>query len=221
MKANVAEAEAEIREAKAKVAEAEAEIRDAKDEIREAKAKVTEAEAKVDEAKAKVTEAEAKVDEAKAKVKENSADEYWIKELQDREGTLKRREEALKTANETLKLREETLKRREETLKRREEFFFAVRKSFIGASGIRFVFDFFPLLFNIFSCFYNLDFPTFLISLFIVAANISLHTSQQLSISRQYQFIQESSCHFSDLICYKWQPIITALSDMRQTSFPE
>ena len=200
MKANVAEAEAEIREAKAKVAEAEAEIRDAKDEIREAKAKVT--------------EAEAKVDEAKAKVKENSADEYWIKELQDREGTLKRREEALKTANETLK-------RREETLKRREEFFFAVRKSFIGASGIRFVFDFFPLLFNIFSCFYNLDFPTFLISLFIVAANLSLHTSQQLSISRQYQFIQESSCHISDVICYKWRPIITALSDMRQTSFPE
>ena len=114
VKANVAEAEAEIRDAKAKVTEAEAELRDVK---------------------AKFTEAEAKVDEAKAKVRENSADEYWIKELQDREGTLKRREEALKTANETLK--------------RREEFFFAVRKSFIGASGIRFV------LFLIFSLFFS------------------------------------------------------------------
>jgi len=61
--------------------------------------------------------------------------------------TLKRKDEALQTATKTLLTANEILKRR-------EEFFFTLRKSFIGASGIRFLFAFPPfsyfsfLLFN-------------------------------------------------------------------------
>jgi len=170
-KANVV-AEAEIRDAEAKLAEAEIEVIDAEAKVAEAEAKVDAAEIEVIDAEAKVAEAEAKVEKrdakaevakAEAKLNQYPVSQNWINELKERREalktaneTLKRREEAL---NETLKYASETLKRRNEaneTLNRKEEFFFSLPKSFIGDSGIYFLFEF-----SSFSCFFLPSFQFF------------------------------------------------------------
>ena len=154
-KANVV-AEAEIRDAEAKLAEDEIEVIDAE-------AKVAEAEAKVAKAEVEKRDAKAEVAEAEAKINQDPVSQNWINELKERREalktaneTLKRREEAL---NETLKYASETLKRRNEaneTLNRKEEFFFSLPKSFIGDSGIYFLFEF-----SSFSCFFLPSFQFF------------------------------------------------------------
>jgi len=154
-KANVV-AEAEIRDAEAKLAETEIEVIDAE-------AKVAEAEAKVAKAEVEKRDAKAEVAEAEAKINQDPVSQNWINELKERREalktaneTLKRREEAL---NETLKDANETLKRRKEALKTvNEEFFFSPHKSFIGDSGIHFLFEFssfFLPSFQFFSWLYN------------------------------------------------------------------
>ena len=124
---------------------AEAEIRDAEAKLAEAEIEVIDAEAKVANAEVEKRDAKAEVAKAEAKINQDPVSQNWINEL-------KERREALKTANETIKRRNEALK----TVN--EEFFFSPHKSFIGDSGIHFLFEFssfFLPSFQFFSWLYN------------------------------------------------------------------